>query len=96
MKPMSTNHLSVWGFIGLFILFSMPYIGTPAAILFAIFGHGTARNFARALLILSLIGYVIIFAAAFLGFIQLDFSDFKDFYVDEGIEVFRNVAGFIC
>lgn len=93
MKPITTNNLSAWGYIGLFILFSMPYIGTPALILFAIFGRGAARSFSRALLILAAIGYVIIFAAVLLGFSE--FNEFGDFYIDEGVEVFRNIAGFL-
>lgn len=68
MKPNATNNLSAWGYVGLFILFSMPYIGTPACILFAIFGQGDARSFARALLIIAVIIYVLAFGVILLAF----------------------------
>ena len=99
MKPNTTNNLSAWGFIGLFILFSMPYIGTPALILFAIFGQGSARSFARALLIISVIGYIIIFGMLLAGFGGLEefLPDFvPDLLPDQGdLEVFRNIPGLL-
>ena len=55
MKPVTTNSLSALGYVGLFLLFSMPYVGTPALILFAIFGHGEAKSFARALILIYVI-----------------------------------------
>lgn len=92
MKPISTNNLSAWGFIGLFILFSMPYIGVPALIIFAIFGHGAAKSFARALIILEIIGYVALFVLMFVLEINLE----PYFSFDEGgVEVFRYVSSLI-
>ena len=37
MKPIATNNLSFWGVIGYLILFNLPYIGTPANLIVAIF-----------------------------------------------------------
>lgn len=99
MKPNSTNNLSALGFIGLFILFSMPYIGTPACILFAIFGQGSAKSFARALLILAVIGYVILFGLLIIGFGGLEqilpelLPDLLP--EDGGVELFRNLPNIL-
>ena len=99
MKPNSTNNMSALGFVGLFILFSLPYIGTPALILFAIFGQGPARSFARAILILSIIGYVILFGLLLVGFGGLEeiLPEFvPDLLPDQGdLDLFRNIPGLL-
>lgn len=97
MKPLSTNNLSAWGYIGLLILFNLPYIGTPALIICAIFArdHST-KSFARAILIIELICLGLIIALGFLGFYS--FSDLiEDFYfsVDDGTEVFNNIRYYL-
>ena len=91
MKPITTNNLSAWAYIGLFILFSLPYIGTPAVILCAIFARNEAvKGFARAILILAVIGWVIIFAAAFSGGFDFNFS-----FDEGGVEVFRYITSLL-
>ncbi len=86
MKPLGHNNLSAWGYIGLFILFSLPYIGTPALLICAIFvKDSSVKNFARALLILAVIGWMIILVIGFSGIIQVE--DFN-FPVNGGVEAF--------
>lgn len=92
MKPISNNNLSAWGYVGLLILFSLPYVGTPALLICAIFVKDTAvRNFARALLILSLIGVIIIVVATVLGLLNI--GDFG--FEMDGTEVFRAISGLL-
>lgn len=84
MKPLHTNNLSALGYIGLFILFCMPYIGNIALLICAFLIKDTAvRNFSRAILILTVIGWVIIFAASFVG--GFDLGEF-DFFGGNGVE----------
>ena len=74
MKPISTNNLSAWGYVGLFILFSLPYVGNLALIICAFFVKDHAvKSFARALLILSLISIVFLVVAALLGIVNHKF-----------------------
>ncbi len=99
MKPISTNNLSAWGYVGLFILFSLPYVGTPALLICALFVKDHAvKSFARALLILSLISLVFVIVVALLGVINLE--DFlEDFYFNFGgegdVEVFNGIIGYL-
>lgn len=72
MKPNSTNNLSFLGYIGLIILFNLPYIGTPAMILFAIFGTGGAKRLARIFLAVTLILLGLCVALSLLGYITID------------------------
>ena len=88
MKPIGTNNLSVLGYVGLFILFSMPYIGTPALILFAIFGTGSARNFARALLLITVLAIALLVILIIVGLLSL--SDLN-YFVDGGVQVFNGI-----
>ena len=88
MKPITTNNLSALGYVGLFILFCMPYVGTPALILFAIFGRGEVRNFARAIILLYIILIALVVAALLLGF----GADFE-YYIEEGIQIYINMVG---
>ncbi len=88
MKPISTNNMSAFGYVGLFILFCMPYVGTPALILFAIFGRGEARSFARALILLYIILVVLAVVVILLGF----GADFE-YYIEEGIKTYMNTVG---
>ena len=92
MKPIGTNNLSALGYIGLFILFCMPYIGTPALILFAIFGRGEARNFARAILLITVIMALLVVVLTILGLFNL--GDFN-FSVDNGFEMYNNLRTLI-
>ena len=93
MKPNSTNYLGAWGYVGLFILFSMPYIGTPACVLFAIFGQGAAKSFARALLIIGiaivLLWFALIVAVLYFGLIDL--SEFEYYIEDGGVQLLRHI-----
>ena len=88
MKPISTNNMSALGYVGLFLLFCMPYIGTPALILFAIFGRGEARSFARAIIIL----YIVLIALA-VAIILLGFGADFEYYIEEGIKTYMNTVG---
>ena len=99
MKPISIANLSVWGYIGCFILFNLPYVGTPALIICALFAKNPSlKSFARALLILSLIGIVLIVVIGLLGFIN--FGDiFEEFYFefsgDQGTALVNNARYFL-
>ncbi len=94
MKPISTNNLSAWGYVGLFILFSLPYVGNLALIICAFFVKDHAvKSFARALLILSLISIVFLVVVALLGIVNLEDFNF-DFGGDGGIEVFNSIRGY--
>ena len=88
MKPISTNNMSALGYVGLFLLFCMPYIGTPALILFAIFGRGEARSFARAIIIL----YIVLIALG-VAIILLGFGADFEYYIEEGIKTYMNTVG---
>ena len=92
MKPVATNSLSAWGYIGLLILFSLPYVGTPALIIFAIFGQGAAKSFARAILILSLGIIALAVVLVIAGLVSL--GDLGIF-VDGGTELFNNIRAYI-
>ena len=88
MKPVATNNLSVLGLIGLILLFSIPDVGLIAMILFAIFARGVARTLARAFLILTIIGVIIL--AALAVYVEFNFP-----FDDGGVEVFRYISGLI-
>lgn len=93
MKPIGTNNLTAWGYIGLLILFSLPYIGTPAMIILAIFGQDEVRSFSRACLILS-VGIILLFVVAVVAVLLFGFMDLSEFeYIIEegGIELFRRL-----
>ncbi len=91
MKPVLTNNLNTWGYVGLFILFCMPYVGTPALIICALFVRDHAvKSFARAILLLSLLSVVFLVVIALLGLINL--GDFN-FDVDGGVQVFDYLRG---
>lgn len=93
MKPNLTNNLNTWGYVGLFILFCMPYVGTPALLICAIFvkDHAT-KSFARAILLLSLLSVVFLVVVALLGLVNL--GDFN-FDVDSGTQVFNYLRGML-
>ena len=82
MKPVTTNSLSAWGYVGLLILFSLPYIGTPAMIICALFApNPSAKSFARALIILELIAVLIIVALLVVG-VTLGEANLEDIFED--------------
>ena len=92
MKPLGHNNLSAWGYIGLFILFSLPYIGTPALIICAIFARDPAvKSFSRALIILALIGVALVAASFILLFTLGNF----DFSFDDGVQALGNLRGYL-
>ena len=94
MKPLSLNNLSAWGYIGLFVLFCLPYVGTPALLICAIFVRNSeVRNFARAILILTLISWVALIVLALFGVVNL--LDFSDIYNDNGVEVFNQLRAYL-
>lgn len=100
MKPATTNSLSAWGYIGLLILFNLPYIGTPATILCALFApNRSAKGFARAILIIELIAIALLVGLALLGL--FNFSDILeqfmvDFPGDEGVAILTGARSYIC
>ena len=96
MKPILTNNISAWGYVGLFILFSIPVIGTLAMIICAVFMRNSEVGaFARGMIIFTLIYYLL---AVVLDIIVIngiiDLSQLG-FYTDSGVEVFNNVRGYI-
>ncbi len=82
MKPIATNVLSVFGYIGLIILFNLPYVGLPALLICALFiQNQSVRSFARAIIIIEVVCTLLLVVVALLGFIS--FSDIlEDFYFD--------------
>ena len=92
MKPIGTNNLSALGYIGLFILFCMPYIGTPALLIFAIFGRGAAKNFARAILLATVLMVLLVVVLAVIGMVNL--GDFN-FSINDGVEAYNNLKTLI-
>ena len=94
MKPIGTNNLSALGYVGLFILFNLPYIGTPALIILAIFGQDEVKNFARAYLIICigiiLLGGALVLAVLFFGL--MDLSEFEYYIEEGGVELFRHLS----
>lgn len=89
MKPLITNSLSAWGYVGLFILFCLPYVGTPALIICALFvPNRDVKSFARAILILTLLSVIGIVALMLFGLLSLDGLEFD---VQGGIEALSNV-----
>jgi hypothetical protein len=97
MKPNSTNNLSVFGIIGLIILFNIPDIGLIAMVLFAIFGRCTAKKLARAFLIIDVLIILVAVVIVLIGFGGFDFKQlFPELIPNIGdFEVFRNVSNFI-
>lgn len=99
MKPITTNSLSAWGYIGLILLFNLPYIGFPALIICAFFIKNHAvRSFARAMIILELIICVLAFVVILIGFGNL--GDFlEDYYFnfsgDEGSAFISNIRYYL-
>ena len=94
MKPLSTNNLSAWGYVGLFILFCLPYVGTPALIICALLVKNyDVRSFSRAILILTLLLWVAVIILSIVGIVNL--SDFG-FSTDDGVQAFNYVRGFLC
>jgi len=95
MKPIGSNNINAWGYIGLMILFCIPDVGFIAMILLSIFGKGEVRSFSRAFLILTAIGCALIVAAVLLGFGGLDQLVPELLPEEGGVELFRNLPGLL-
>ena len=99
MKPVTTNSLSAWGYIGLLILFNLPYIGTPAMIICALFvPNHSVKSFARAILIIELIAIALLVGLALLGLFNLSdiLEQFMvDFPGDEGVAILTGARSYI-
>lgn len=68
MKPIGTNNLSFLGYVALFILFSLPYVGVPAFLFCAIFPKNTSvKRFARIILLINIILTVVLSIISILG-----------------------------
>ena len=89
MKPLTHSNLSVFAYVGLFILFMLPYVGTPALIICAFFiPDGPVKKFARAMFWISLI----IVLAAVIGGIALTNGGYEfPLLNNDGIEAFNSV-----
>ena len=96
MKPVGTNNLSFLKYVGLFILFHLPYVGDLFLLGFAIFGgKSAAGKFARIILIIQVVlGFVLGILSALLDYSIPYFSDYFEygFPVNDGIEAFLNVV----
>lgn len=93
MKPLSTNSISAWGYVGLFLLFCLPYVGTPALIICALFvPNQEVKNFSRAILLLTLLGVVAIFVLLLLGLFPLDGFDFD---IQGGFEALNGIRYYL-
>ena len=97
MKPITTNNINALGYIGLLILFNLPYIGFPALLICALFVQNrSVRSFARAIIIIEVVFYAALIIIALLGFISLGdiFGDFYfDFSGDEGVALISRLLG---
>ena len=89
MKPLGNNNLSAIGYVLLIILFCIPGIGTPALIICALFARDPdAKNFARALVLLTLISVAIIVVGYLTGVVDIEYYN----YINEPVEVFRGLV----
>ncbi len=99
MKPIVTNTLSALGYIGLIILFNLPYVGFPALLICALFvKNQSVRSFARAIIIIEVVCTLLLVVVALLGFISLSdiFGDFFfDFSGDEGTAFLNNIRYYL-
>ena len=88
MKPLGNGNFGFFGFIGYLILFNLPYVGTPANIIVAIFAkdRGT-KIFSRVYLFVSIfIGLIsILYTLAGFGLLGLFGLDFP---VSDGVKAF--------
>lgn len=87
MKPLGTNNLGFFGFIGYLILFNIPYIGKPANVIVAIFSkdRGT-KVFSWVYLVISLLFSLGSIIYTLLGFGALGFFGLEEFFpVSEGV-----------
>ena len=90
MKPLGHNNLSAFGYVLLIILFCIPGIGTPALIICALFARDPgAKNFARALILITIICAALIVVGYFLGVV--DIETYYE-YTNDAVEVFRGVV----
>ena len=90
MKPLTHSNLSAFAYVGLFILFMLPYVGTPALIICAfLIPDGPVKKFARAMFWISLI----IVLAAVIGGIALSAGGYYEFPLlnNDGLEAFNSV-----
>ena len=89
MKPLTHGNLSAFAYIGLFILFMLPYVGTPALIICAfLIPAGPVKSFARAMFWIS----VIIIVAAVIGGIVLTNGGYEfPLLNNDGLEAFKSV-----
>ncbi len=99
MKPVLTNSISVLGYIGLLLLFNLPYIGVPALIICAVFvKDNSVRSFARAIILIELFIVVAAVVLAMIGFASFGewFGDFNfDFSGDEGSAFLNSVRFYL-
>ena len=89
MKPIATNALSVFGYIGLIILFNLPYVGLPALLICALFiQNQSVRSFARAIIIIEVVCTLLLVVVALLDF-------YFDFSGDEGTAFLNNIRYYL-
>jgi amino acid transporter len=80
MKPNTSNSLSAIGYIGLLILFNLPYVGFPAIVLFSIFAKDKgARTVAHVFLVLQLAAIAVMFILSLAGIFSFD-DAIKDYF----------------
>ena len=95
MKPLTYGNISTLGYIGLFILFMLPYVGAPALFICAFMTPaGPVRSFARAVFCLSIIAVVVIAVAVVVlavlysgGSLDYEFPLLNN----DGLEAFRGI-----
>ena len=95
MKPLTYGNISTLGYIGLFILFMLPYVGAPALVICAfMIPAGPVRSFARAIFWLTFIAVVVIAAAVVIlysgGSLDYEFPLLNN----DGLEAFRGILNF--
>lgn len=95
MKPNTTSSLSALGYVGLLILFNLPYVGFPAIILFSIFAKDRGvRGLARAFLIIELAVIAILAVLCVIGLMNFGeiFGDYYFVFSEGGVEAFNNIG----
>ena len=98
MKPLMHNQISTLGYIGLFILFALPYVGTPALIICAfLIPDGPVKSFARAIFWFTIIAVVVlvvlVFALVMINGGSLDYE--FPLLRNDGLEAFGRIFNYI-
>ena len=100
MKNLTNCSVSPLGYIALTVLFFLPYVGTPALLICAIFVRNEGvRNYARAWIIAYII-FVLLVAALVIVLsvanpdLYTDLFGEYEIFPEEGLEAFNGIVGY--